>query len=122
MNVQDHIANYAAGWITGDASKIVGAAAPDLVLDDPNAGKITRDGLADYVAGLTEAVTQLRGGARHDKLMEMTDVVIRDSEMPVTVWAWFRVPGTPLAGAAVMKFDDRGIFEERIAYQTALPK
>ncbi len=122
MTVQDHIANYAAGWSQGDAAKIIGASAPDLVLDDPNAGRITLDGLADYVAGLTAAVAQLRGGAEYDKLMEMTDVVIRDSEMPVTVWAWFQVPGTPLAGAAVMKFDDRGALEERIAYQTALPK
>jgi hypothetical protein len=122
MTVQDHVANYAAGWTTGDVAKIVAAAAPDLVLDDPNAGKIGREGLAAYVAGLTEAVAHLRNGDRHDTLIEMTDVVVRDSEMPVIVWAWFRVPGTQLAGAAVMKFDDRGIFEERIAYQTALPK
>ena len=122
MTVQDHIANYAAGWTTGDTNKIVAAAAPDLMLHDPNLGMIDRDKLTDYVENLKSAVAELRGGAPQDKLMDMTDVVIRDTEMPVTVWAWFTVPGTPLAGAAVMKFDDRGIFEERIAYQTALPK
>jgi hypothetical protein len=54
--------------------------------------------------------------------MDMTDVVVRDTEMPVTVWAWFTVPGTPLAGSAIMKFGDEGIVEERLAYYTALPK
>lgn len=122
MSVQDHIANYAAGWTTGDIEKIVGAAAPGLVLDDPNAGRIDREGLADYAAGLKAAVADLRDGAEFDKLMDMTDVVIRDTEMPVTVWAWFTVPGTPISGSAIMKFDDDGITEERIAYYTALPK
>ena len=122
MSVQDHIANYAAGWTTGDVDKIVSAAAPQLVLDDPNVGKVDRGGLADYATGLKAAVAQLRNGEEHDTLMEMTDVVVRDTEMPVTVWAWFSVPGTPLSGSAIMKFDDSGVFEERIAYYTSLPK
>ncbi len=122
MTVQDHIANYAAGWTTGDIDKIVGAAAPNFVLDDPNAGKIGRDGLADYATGLKEAVAQLRNGAEYDKLMDMTDVVVRDTELPVTVWAWFTVPGTPLAGSAIMKFGNDGVVEERLTYYTALPK
>jgi len=122
MSVQDHIATYAAGWTTGDVDKIVSAAAPGLVLDDPNAGRIGRDGLADYARGLKEVVAQLRGNEQHDKLMDMTDVVVRDTEMPVTVWAWFTVPGTPLSGSAIMKFDDDGVIEERLAYYTPLPK
>ena len=49
MNIQDYIAAYAEGWTVGDAEKILSAAAPDFIFDDPNAGQITRDGLADHV-------------------------------------------------------------------------
>ena len=48
--------------------------------------------------------------------MSMSDVVIDESATPITVWAWFEVPGTPVSGAAIMKFDDDGLVEERIAY------
>jgi len=117
MTVQDHIATYAEGWTRGDVEKICAAAAPQMVLDDPNAGRIDRAGLRAYAEGLLTAVADLRNGETHDVLMSMSDVAIDDSKTPVTVWAWFNVPGTPIAGAAIMKFTDEGIVEERIAYQ-----
>lgn len=117
MTVQDHIAAYADGWTRGDVDKICAAAAPEMVLDDPNAGQIGKAGLGDYARGLISTVADLRNGERHDVLMSMSDVVIDDGKSPVTVWAWFEVPGTPVAGAAIMKFTDNGLIEERIAYQ-----
>ena len=54
------IAAYAEGWTLGDSEKIMSAASRDLVLDDPNVGKITRDALPDYIAGLKSAVSELR--------------------------------------------------------------
>lgn len=117
MTVQDHIATYAEGWTNGDVDKICAAAAPGMVLQDPNAGQIGKAGLADYAKGLMATVAELRNGEAHDVLMSMSDVVIDDNANPVTVWAWFEVPGTPVAGAAIMKFTDDGMIEERIAYQ-----
>ena len=57
---------------------------------------------------------------KHEVFMAMSDVVIDDSQTPVTAWAWFEVPGTPIAGAAIMKFSDAGMVEERIAYKAKL--
>jgi hypothetical protein len=122
MSIHDYIASYAEGWSLGDTEKIMNAAAPDLILDDPNVGKINRDALPDYIAGLKNAVAELRAGDRHEMLMEMSEVVIKDDDEPVSIWAWFTVPGTALAGSALIKVTDRGVVEERIAYYTALPK
>ena len=122
MSIQDHIAAYAEGWTLGDSDKIMSAVSPDMVLDDPNVGKVDRDALPDYIAGLKNAVAELRAGESHDTLMDMSDVVIKDDETPVSIWAWFTVPGTALAGSALIKVADQGVIEERIAYYTSLPK
>ena len=122
MSIQDTIAAYAEGWTMGDSEKIMSAVSPDMVLDDPNVGKIDRDALPDYIAGLKSAVAELRAGEAHDTLMDMSEVVIKDDETPVSIWAWFTVPGTALAGSALIKVADEGVVEERIAYYTSLPK
>lgn len=122
MAIQDFIAAYAEGWTLGDSAKIMSAVAPSMVLDDPNVGKITRDALPDYIAGLKGAVAELRAGAAEEKLMDMTEVVIKDDESPVSIWAWFTVPGTAIAGSALIKVAEEGVLEERIAYYTSLPK
>ncbi len=121
MTIQNHIAAYAEGWTLGDSDKIMSAVSPDMVLDDPNVGKVERDALPDYIAGLKSAVAELRAGESHDKLMDMSDVVIKDDETPVSIWAWFTVPGTALAGSALIKVAEDGVIEERIAYYTSLP-
>ncbi len=122
MSIQDTIATYAEGWTLGDSEKIMSAVSPDMVLDDPNVGKIDRDALPDYIAGLKNAVAELRAGEAHDKLMDMSEVVIKDDETPVLIWAWFTIPGTALAGSALIKVTDEGVIEERMAYYTSLPK
>lgn len=122
MSIQDHIASYAEGWTLGDSEKIMSAVSPAMVLDDPNVGKVTRDALPDYIAGLKNAVAELRAGNAHDKLMEMSEIVIKDDETPVSIWAWFTIPGTALAGSALIKVADDGVIEERLAYYTSLPK
>ena len=122
MNIQDYIATYAEGWALGDSDMIMSAVSPSMVLDDPNVGKITRDALPDYIAGLKNAVAELRAGIAHDTLMEMSEIVIKDDETPVSIWAWFTIPGTALAGSALIKVADDGVIEERLAYYTPLPK
>ena len=64
------------------------------MLDDPNVGKINHDALPDYIAGLKNAVAELRAGEAHDKLMDMSEIVIKDDQTPVLIWAWFTIPGT----------------------------
>ena len=66
MNIQDYIATYAEGWALGDSDMIMSAVSPSMVLDDPNVGKITRDALPDYIAGLKNAVAELRAGSPRD--------------------------------------------------------
>ncbi len=122
MSIQDTIATYAEGWALGDSEMIMSAVSPDMVLDDPNVGKINHDALPDYIAGLKTAVAELRAGETHDKLMDMSEVVIKDDETPVSIWAWFTIPGTALAGSALIKVADEGVIEERLAYYTSLPK
>lgn len=122
MSIQDTIAAYAEGWTLGDSEKILSAVSPDMVLDDPNVGRIDRQALPDYIAGLKNAVAELRAGNAHDTLMDMSEVVIKDDETPVSIWAWFTVPGTALAGSALIKVAEEGVIEERIAYYTSLPK
>ena len=122
MTIQDTIAAYAEGWALGDSDKIMSAVAPTMILDDPNVGKVDRDALPDYIAGLKNAVAELRAGEGHDTLLDMSDVVVKDDEMPIAIWAWFTVPGTALAGSALIKVAEDGVIEERIAYYTSLPK
>jgi len=122
MSIQDTIAAYAEGWTLGDSEMILSAVSPDMVLDDPNVGRIDRQALPDYIAGLKNAVAELRDGNAHDTLMDMSEVVIKDDETPVSIWAWFTVPGTALAGSALIKVAEEGVIEERIAYYTSLPK
>ena len=122
MTIQDYIATYAEGWTLGDSEKIMSVVSDDMVLDDPNVGKITREALPSYIAGLKNAVEELRAGAAEDKLMEMSEVVIKDDETPVLIWAWFTIPGTFLAGSALIKVANEGVVEERIAYYTSLQK
>ena len=122
MTVHDHIATYSEGWTLGDSDKIMSVVSDDMVLDDPNTGKITREALPNYIAGLKNAVEELRAGAVEDKLMEMSEVVIKDDETPASIWAWFTIPGTLLAGSVLIKVANDGVVEERIAYYTPLPK
>jgi hypothetical protein len=122
MTIQDYIATYAEGWTLGDSEKIMSVVSDDMVLDDPNVGKITREALPNYIAGMKNAVEELRSGAAEDKFMEMSEVVIKDDETPVLLWAWFTIPGTFLAGSALIKIANEGVVEERIAYYTPLQK
>ena len=122
MTIPDYIATYSEGWTLGDSEKIMSVVSDNMVLDDPNVGKITREALPDYIAGLKNAVDELRAGAVENKLMEMSEVAIKDDAMPVSVWAWFTIPGTFLAGSALIKVANEGVVEERIAYYTSLPK
>jgi hypothetical protein len=122
MTIPEYIATYAEGWALGDSEKIMSVVSEDMVLDDPYVGKITRKALPKYIAGFKNAAEELRASAAEDKLMLMSEVVIKDDERPASIWAWFTIPGTFLAGSALIKVANHGIVEERIAYYTPWQK
>ncbi len=122
MSVQNHIAAFAQGWNKGDLDEIMSSLAPGFRLDDPNAGEIPRDGIPEYLEGLKTVVASLRDGTDGEQsLMEMSDVVIKDDELPVSVWTWWTVPGTSIGGSALVKVGEDGVLSERLSYYTKLP-
>ena len=120
MPVNDHIAAFAQGWTEGKIDMIMKSLSKDFELDDPNAGRIQKADIPRYFEALVGNVTQIRGDGNRAPLMEMSEVVIKDDVVPVTVWTWWTVPGTPLAGSALVKVGEDGVLSERLTYSTAL--
>ena len=89
-------------------------------LDDPNAGEFKKGDIATYLDGLKQTVAGLRDDATTHPLMEMSDVVIKEDGDASSVWAWWVVPGTPIAGSALIKVTDEGVTSERLSYYTPL--
>ena len=119
MAAGDKLNQYAEGWTKGDAQIIVGALADSFQLDDPNAGKITKPGMTEYLAGMWEIVESIRGKTS-DPLIELTEIVTQDQEGVLTAWAWWVVPGTPIQGSGLIKVGDQGVISERLCYFTKL--
>lgn len=121
MSIQKHIENFAKGWTSGDLDSILESLAPDFRLDDPNAGEFTKESIPDYLSGLKESVASIRAESGDAQpLMEMSEVVTQEEADPVIVWAWWRVPGTPISGTALLKVNDTGVVSERLAYYTKI--
>ena len=121
MAVSDYIGAYAEGWTEGDASKIIGATAPNYVFDDPNAGQISRSAFAAYFQELSSALDELRGGARQGNFLDLSEVVIQETDDGATVWCWWEAPGTGVGGSGLIKVGPNGVTSEKIAYYSKLP-
>ena len=61
MAAGDYLGQYAEGWTKGDAQIITGSLADNYQLDDPNAGMINKQGLAEYLSGMWQVVEGIRG-------------------------------------------------------------
>jgi len=121
MSVETHIEAFARGWNQGDLEAIMSSLAPAFSLDDPNVGQVSRESVPEYLANLKSVVASLRDdGADEQPLMEMSDVVIKNDELPVSVWTWWNVPGTPIGGSALVKVGEDGVISERLSYYTKL--
>jgi hypothetical protein len=46
----------------------------------------------------------------------MTDKVVEDRNGVLLEWYWWRLVGTDVAGAAVIRTTDQGVQSERLAY------
>ena len=121
MTISDFIGAYAEGWTKGDADTIIGATAPGYVFDDPNAGQISRDGFADYLQGLSAALDELRGGPPQGNFLDLSEVVVQETDDGATVWAWWEAPGTGVGGGGLIKVGPEGVISEKITYYTKLP-
>ena len=121
MAIGDYLNQYAEGWTKGDAQIIVGSLADSFQLDDPNAGKITKQALAEYLTGMWQMVEGIRGKTS-DPLLEITEVVTQEEQGVLTAWVWWAVPGTPIQGSGLIKVGDSGVLSERLCFYTKLPE
>ena len=107
---------YIEAWNTMDPEKLVSAVADDFLFDDPaDPEPVTKAALADYMP---------RGPARAKALgatfrFEMSDKVVQDKDGVLLEWYWWKLTGTGLEGAAVIKTTDDGVVYERLTYYRA---
>ena len=109
----EHRRCYIEGWYELDAEKLLRSVSDGFVFDDPaEAVPITKSTLAQYVNDWTARVNA--AGATGE--WELSDVVNVDANGVLICWEWWKVVGTTLEGAAVVKTSDQGVFCERIVY------
>ena len=121
MNAGEYLGVYAEGWTTGNEETILSAVADGFVFDDPNAGKITKDGFSDYLSGMKETVRSLCNGNLPEPFMELSEVVTQEDQGVLTAWCWWSVPGTDIRGSGLIKVGSAGVQSEVITYYTKLP-
>lgn len=121
MSASDYLGIYAEGWTKGDAETILKAVSDDYMIDDPNAGKISKSGLIEYISGMKEIVRTLRGGNLPNPFMELSEVVTQEEEGVLTAWCWWAVPGTKIQGSGLIKVGAAGVYSEVLTYYTSLP-
>lgn len=106
-------AQYIEGWETMDADKLVSAVAEGFEFDDPAEPEpVTKSGLVDYMPRWP-AKAQALGAAF---AFDIVDKVVRDEDSVLLEWYWWRLAGTDVEGAAVIKTTDEGVVFERLAY------
>ena len=104
---------YIEGWDTLDPEKLVAAVSDDFVFDDPaEAAPATKATLVDYMHRWI-ARTEALGSTG---VFEITDRVVQDKDGIRLEWEWWKLNGTDLQGAAIVKTSDDGVMFERITY------
>jgi len=121
MSAAEFLAMYAEGWTKGDAETIVNALAEDYILDDPNAGKITKNEITEYLTSMKGMARSLLDGNLPEPFLELTEVVTRETDGEITAWAWWTMPGTLIKGSGLIKVDPQGVRSEVLTYYTRLP-
>jgi hypothetical protein len=119
MRREDFAELYTHGWADGDASAIMRALADDYVFDNPRVGNITKPQFEAYFEELQKMVEAHRTGSASDKFMTFEDQATADDGTTLTGWVWWRIPGTPLQGAGLVRTTDAGVVFHRSAYYAA---
>jgi hypothetical protein len=121
MSSLEHLGTYAEGWTKGDAETILKVVTENYTFDDPNTGVISKNEFSNYMAGLKETVSSLRGGTLSEIFMEISEVLTDEKEGILTAWCWWAIPGTGIKGSGLIKVGSEGVRSEVITYYTRLP-
>ena len=104
---------YIEGWESMDAAKLISSVTDDFVFDDPaESAPITKKELASYMPIWPERAQSL--GAEFD--FHIFDKVVQNRDGVLLEWYWWRLMGTDVEGAAVIKTTDDGVAYERLTY------
>ena len=121
MSLRHIIDTYLKGWELGHGALSLSVTAPGFCYDDPNTGRIPRDEFVQFVEDFKSAALEMGGALNANPFLQYTDVVIKDDELPATVWCWWQAVGTELQGCALVKVGQEGVLHEKIAYFSRLP-
>ncbi len=120
--ISKSIQTYLNGWKIGDGELSLSATAEGFYYDDPNTGRIKRAEFVNFVNDFTAVAVSMGGEVNANPFLDYSDMIIKDDDLPATVWCWWQARGTPLQGSAVIKVGDTGVLSERIAYFCKLPE
>ncbi len=121
MSIRQIIETYLKGWELGDGALSLGATANSFCYDDPNTGRIPRDEFVAFVEDFKRAAIEMGAAENANPFLRYSDVVIKDDELPATVWCWWQAVGTELQGSALVRVGEEGVLHEKIAYFSRLP-
>ena len=121
MSIRQIIETYLKGWELGDGALSLGATANSFCYDDPNTGRIPRDEFVAFVEDFKRAAIEMGAAENANPFLRYSDIVIKDDELPATVWCWWQAVGTELQGSALVRVGEEGVLHEKIAYFSRLP-
>ena len=120
MAKSDYLNQYAEGWVKGDAAIIMGSLDDSYQMDDPNAGKISKQAFTAYFGELKQQVKSM-GGGTGGNFLDVSELVTQEEGGELTAWIWWVFPGTGIEGSGLIKVGDSGVLAERLAFYTKLP-
>jgi len=108
-----HRARYIEAWNSMDAEKLMASITEGFIFDDPaEPGPVTKAMLMAYMPRWPDKARSLGAAFAFD----MVDKVVEDRNGVLTEWYWWRLTGTDVEGAAVIKTSDDGVISERLTY------
>ena len=122
MSVKHYIDTYLKGWELGDGALSLSVTADSFCYDDPNSGRIARADFVEFVEDFKRAAIDMGGAEKANPFLHYSDIVIKDDELPATVWCWWQAVGTELQGSARVLVGSEGVLHEKIAYFSRLPE
>jgi len=118
--ISQFIETYLKGWETGDGELSLSVTADDFSYDDPNTGTILRSEFVAFVNDFKQAAVEMGAKENANPFLNYSDIVIEENETTAIVWCWWHAIGTDLQGSALIKVDEQGILNEKIAYFSKL--
>ena len=116
MTRQEYLTAYTDGFANRDIDTLLSSLADGYVMDDPNAGKIPKSDMQDYMTGFSVAVDGMRGADDASPLLVINEELTRDDGAETTVLVVWNVPNTPMEGAGLIIVGDDGVRSERLTY------